>query len=156
VQSLVDGIIRSLGHQIESRGVRVRAHGLPDIVADKIAMEQIFGNLIDNALKYLDPARPGEIEVTSGTTDSEIVFQVTDNGRGMASEDIPKAFELFRRVGTQDVPGDGLGLSYVRTLARFLEGRIWCESEPGKGTTFSFTIPRGAAASTSAGEQASC
>ncbi len=59
----------------------------------------------------------------------------------MARDDIPRAFELFRRVGQQNVPGEGMGLSYEKTLVRLLGGRIWCESEPGKGTTFSFTLP---------------
>ena len=142
VQELVQNIVSSLAHQIESRRIRVAAHALPDVVADKMAMEQIFGNLLDNAIKYLDPGRPGVIEVTAEQSDGDVVFHVRDNGRGMAAEDIPKAFEIFRRVGRQDVPGEGMGLAYVKTLVRLQGGRIWCESEPGKGTTFSFTLPR--------------
>jgi PAS domain S-box-containing protein len=141
VQGLVGNIVNSLAHQIETRGIRVIAEGLPDVVADKVAMEQIFGNLIDNAIKYLEPGRPGEIFITAAQNDTDLVFHVRDNGRGMAREDIPRAFELFRRVGKQDVPGEGMGLAYVRTLVRLLGGRIWCESRPGEGTTFSFTLP---------------
>jgi signal transduction histidine kinase len=59
----------------------------------------------------------------------------------MASEDVPKAFDIFRRVGPQDVPGEGMGLAYVKTLLRLLGGRIWCESQAGVGTTFSFSVP---------------
>jgi signal transduction histidine kinase len=59
----------------------------------------------------------------------------------MAKEDIPRAFELFRRIGAQDTQGEGMGLAYVKTLVRLLGGRIWCESEQGKGTTFSFSVP---------------
>jgi signal transduction histidine kinase len=61
----------------------------------------------------------------------------------MTQEDIPRAFEMFRRVGRQDVPGEGIGLAYVRTLVRLLGGRIWCESEPGIGSTFNLSLPAG-------------
>jgi PAS domain S-box-containing protein len=137
---LVRGILQTLTHQLESRAVAVTVEGLPDLVADRMAMEQIFGNLLDNAVKYLDPARPGAIAVTAENDGREIVVHVRDNGRGMAQEDIPKAFELFRRVGKQDMPGEGLGLAYVRALVRSMGGRIWCRSELGKGTTFSFSV----------------
>jgi len=114
---------------------------LPDLVVDKAAAEQIFGNLLDNALKYLEPARSGKIEVTAEQNAGETIFTIRDNGRGIATEDTQKVFELFRRVGRQDVPGEGMGLTYVKTLVRRLGGRIWCESEPGVGSAFSFTIP---------------
>ncbi len=142
VYDLVQIILRSLGHQITSRHICVSLNGLPVVVADRIAMEQIFGNLIDNAVKYLDPGRNGELEVSSESTEGEIIFHVRDNGRGIAHEDIPKVFDIFRRVGRQDVPGEGMGLSYVKTLVRLQGGRIWCESEIGRGTTFSFTLPQ--------------
>jgi signal transduction histidine kinase len=138
---VVQGILRTLTHQLESRAVTVTVGALPDLVADRTAMEQIFGNLLDNAVKYLDPSRPGEIAVTAEPGLWEVVFRVRDNGRGMAQEDIPKAFEIFRRVGKQDMPGDGMGLAYVKALVRSLGGRIWCKSESGVGTTFSFALP---------------
>ena len=68
------------------------------------------------------------------------VFAVQDNGRGIAADDIPRVFEPFRRVGRQDVPGEGMGLAYVRTLVRRHGGEITCQSTLGVGTTFSFTI----------------
>src|SRR4030067_941515 len=114
---------------------------LPDLVVDKTAAEQIFGNLLDNALKYLEPSRPGKIEVTAEQNAGETIVPIRDNGRGIAKEDAQKVFELFRRVGKQDVPGEGMGLTYVKTLVRRLGGSIWCESEPGVGSAFSFTIP---------------
>jgi len=142
---LVRGILQTLTHQLESRTVAVTVGALPDLVADRTAMEQIFGNLLDNAVKYLDPGRAGEIAVTAEEGEREVMFHLQDNGRGMAQEDIPKAFEIFRRVGKQDVPGEGMGLAYVKALVRSMGGRIWCESGPGKGTTFSFTVPAGIA-----------
>jgi signal transduction histidine kinase len=73
----------------------------------------------------------------------------------MAQEDIPKAFEIFRRVGKQDMPGEGMGLAYVKALVRSMGGRISCTSEPGKGATFSFTVPRSPSEQTPAGERVS-
>ena len=140
-EEFVRAILHTLAHQIESRRVTVTIVSLPDIVADRTAVEQIFGNLLDNAVKYLEPGRPGQITISADRSSDEIVFRVRDNGRGMTKEDIPKAFEIFRRVGKQDAPGEGMGLAYVKTLIRLLGGRIWCESEPGIGTTFSFSLP---------------
>lgn len=142
LEDLVRGILQTLAHQLESRTVAVTVGALPDLAADRTAMEQIFGNLLDNAVKYLDPGRPGEIAVAAEEDEREVQFQVRDNGRGMAQDDIPKAFEIFRRVGKQDVPGEGMGLAYVKALVRSMGGRIWCESEPGSGTIFRFTVPK--------------
>jgi PAS domain S-box-containing protein len=141
VQDLVQTVINSLAHQIESGKIRMTVRDLPDVVADRTALEQIFGNLIDNSVKYLEPGRIGEIEIFGESRPREVVFHVRDNGRGMAHEDIPRAFEIFRRVGKQDVPGEGMGLAYVKTLVRYLGGRIWCRSELGAGATFSVSLP---------------
>jgi len=138
---VVRTLLESLAHQIDMHKAEVTIGPLPDLVVDKAAAEQIFGNLLDNALKYLEPARSGKIEVTAEQNAGETIFTIRDNGRGIATEDTQKVFELFRRVGRQDVPGEGMGLTYVKTLVRRLGGRIWCESEPGVGSAFSFTIP---------------
>jgi signal transduction histidine kinase len=103
-------------------------------------MKLIIGHLIDNAMKYLEPGRPGEIEVSAEPGDGEVTFHISDNGRGIAHEDLSKIYDIFRRAGRQDVAGEGMGLAYVKTLVRRLGGRIWCESVPGVGSTFSFSI----------------
>jgi len=142
-QELIGSLVDTLTHQLGAKNARVTVQeGLPEVLADRTALGQIFGNLLDNAVKYLEPGRQGLIGVSAERMGREVVFHIRDNGRGMASEDIPRAFEIFRRVGRQDVPGEGMGLAYVKALVRLLGGRIWCESEPGKGTTFSFTIPQ--------------
>ena len=114
---------------------------LPTVLADRTAMGQIMGNLLDNAVKYLEPERDGFLEIRGERTSIDTVIIVRDNGRGMTPQDIPRVFELFRRVGKQDVPGEGMGLTYVKSLVRRHGGRIWCESEIGKGSAFTFTIP---------------
>jgi len=140
-EEFVQTILHTFAHQIDTRRITVTLDRLPDLVADRTAVEQIFGNLLDNAVKYLEPGRPGRITISADCGSDEVVFRIRDNGRGMSKEDIPKAFEIFRRVGKQDAPGEGMGLAYVKTLIRLLGGRIWCESEPGVGTTFSFSLP---------------
>jgi signal transduction histidine kinase len=70
-----------------------------------------------------------------------VVIHIRDNGRGIAAEELSRIFEIFRRAGRQDVQGEGMGLAYVKTLVRKLHGQIWCESHPGTGSTFSFSIP---------------
>ena len=99
-----------------------------------------MGNILGNAVKYLDHEHPGEIEVRGETKGGETTFRIRDNGRGIAADDMDKVFAPFRRAGKQDTPGEGMGLAYVQTLVRRHNGRIWCESELGKGTTFYFTI----------------
>ncbi len=139
--ALVQTTLQTLAHQIEQRQVKVTVEHLPEVVADQTSMEQIMGNLLTNAVIYLDPDRPGEIEITAESSPDETTFHIRDNGRGIAEEDMDKVFAPFRRAGRQDVPGEGMGLPYVQTLVRRHGGRIWVESEPGKGSTFYFTIP---------------
>ncbi|GJE81058.1 sensor histidine kinase [Methylorubrum thiocyanatum] len=141
---LIRGIADAQRHQADRKGATVRvAADLPAIIADRLAIEQIFGNLIDNALKYLDPARPGRVEVTAAPAPGDrIRFAVSDNGRGIAPQDHDRIFELFRRSGAQDQPGEGIGLASVKTLVRALGGRIEVSSQPGTGTTFVVTLPR--------------
>jgi signal transduction histidine kinase len=141
-EALLRETVSSLAHQIQSRNIALEIGPLPRITSDRAAIEQIFGNLLDNAIKYLDPQRPGHIEVSAEETADAAVFRVRDTGRGIAEEDMDKVFAPFRRVGVQDVPGEGMGLAFVKALLHRLGGRIECHSQLGVGTTFSFTLPR--------------
>jgi PAS domain S-box-containing protein len=140
MNALVQTIVETLTHQIREREATVTVSSLPHVVADRTSMEQIMGNILGNAVKYLDSSRPGQIEVTAKADNGETVFSIRDTGRGIAQEDMGKVFAPFRRAGKQDTPGEGMGLAYVQTLVRRHGGRIWCESELGKGTTFTFSI----------------
>ncbi|MBN1120927.1 MAG: PAS domain S-box protein [Anaerolineae bacterium] len=140
-KAIVQKTLDSLAYQIDRQNIEVTIGDLPTITADLMSMEQIFGNILTNAVVYCDPDRPGRIDVSAERRPEDTVFRIQDNGRGIAEEDMEKVFAPFRRAGEQDVPGEGMGLAYVQTLVRRHGGRIWCESELGKGTTFSFTIP---------------
>lgn len=141
MQELVQKTLETLAHQIKAKGIEVIISPLPTVVADRTAMEQVMGNILGNAVKYKDPERPLRIEVKGWKENGETVIAISDTGRGIAQEDMHKVFAPFRRAGKQDTPGEGMGLAYVQTIVRRHGGRIWCESELGKGTTFTFTIP---------------
>lgn len=139
---IVRNTLEALSHQLKEREVTVDVSPLPVIMADRTAMEQIIGNLLDNAVKYLRRDRPGYIRVTVEEEPERFVFHVADNGRGIAETDMDKVFMPFRRLGVQDTPGEGMGLPYVQTLVRRHGGEITCQSVFGQGTTFSFYIPK--------------
>jgi signal transduction histidine kinase len=132
--------VNTLAHQIEQSEVEVTIGELPEVTADRTAMEQIMGNLLANAVTYLVPGRPGHIDIRGERQEQETVFHVCDNGRGIAAADMPKLFQPFSRLGEPVAPGEGMGLAYVQTLVRRHGGRISCESTPDRGTTFTFTI----------------
>ncbi len=138
--ALVTETLETLAHQLDVSQVQVQVGNLPTIEADRTSLVQIFGNILDNAVKYLEPSRPGRIEISASQNAHKTVFTVQDNGRGIAPEDMDKVFAPFRRAGKQDQPGEGMGLSYVQTLVRLHGGQIECQSELGVGTRFTFSI----------------
>jgi signal transduction histidine kinase len=129
-------------YQAQESGASIIVEPLPPCVGDRLALEQIFANLLENALKYLRDDTPGQIRVTGRATMSEVVYEVHDNGRGIDPQDRERIFEIFRRSGPQDRPGEGIGLTYVRTLVRRLGGAITVHSDPGRGSTFTVALPR--------------
>ncbi|MGH7210706.1 MAG: sensor histidine kinase, partial [Acetobacteraceae bacterium] len=102
VTALVQGLADAQRHQADEAGAVVEVKPLPTITADRLALEQVFGNLIDNAIKYLDPGRSGRVEVSGRAVGSRVRYEVRDNGRGIATGDHDRVFELFRRAGIQD------------------------------------------------------
>lgn len=138
---LIRKVLESLAHRIESNQIEVVVGVLPRVVGDATSLEMILANILENAVKYLDDSRPGKIEISGTRSGKETVFHIRDNGCGISEEEMPKVFEPFSRAGNQNIPGEGMGLAYVQTLIRRHGGRIWCESQPGLGTTFSFSIP---------------
>jgi PAS domain S-box-containing protein len=141
LEALVHQLLHSLHYQIQKQQVRVTAGPFPPVHADRMAMEHIMSNLLSNAVTSLLPDRPGELRIWAEAEPEVTTVHVQDNGRGIAAADIPDVFEIFRRSGSQDVPGPGMGLASVRTLVRRHGGDVWCQSAIGEGTTFSFTLP---------------
>jgi len=141
--AMAQAIADSVRHQVDEAGAQIVVEPLPEVESDRLSMEQVLGNLIDNAVKYLDVDRPGEIRVVGeDVAGGWVVYRVADNGRGIAPRDHERIFELFRRSGRQDRAGEGLGLAFVRNSVRRLGGTIDVESELGKGSTFILKFPK--------------
>ena len=138
---VLNNVIDSVRHQVEAADTELHVGPMTPIICDRIAVEQIFSNLVENALKYLVDNRPGKIALTSTREGPLVRYDITDNGRGIAARDMERVFELFRRAGTQDRPGEGIGLAHVKALVRRLGGTIECQSTLGQGTTFSVRLP---------------
>ena len=135
------GLVESMRHQMTDHNAEIAIEAVPNLVADRVAIEQIFGNVIDNALKYLQPGRPGVVRIGGRLENGLARFDIADNGRGIAKRDYERVFELFRRAGDQTVPGEGIGLAHVRSLVRRIGGSIDCVSALGEGTTFIIRLP---------------
>jgi signal transduction histidine kinase len=143
IGAMVTRIADSVRHQMQDSGAEFVVGEIVPLESDRLSMELIMGNLIDNAVKYLEPGRPGRIEVSSrDLAGGWVEYKVTDNGRGIAERDRERVFELFRRAGRQDQPGDGLGLAYVRNSVRRLGGSIELDSVLGEGSTFRLKFPK--------------
>ncbi|MHA6690068.1 sensor histidine kinase [Devosia sp. A449] len=141
---IAETTVASVQHQVVENGgsvtVDVKA---PRIMSDRLSLEQVLGNLLDNAVKYQQPDRPLAVTLRARPAPgNHIEIEVEDNGRGIAATDHERVFELFRRAGTQTQPGEGIGLAHVRTMVRSLGGDIILRSQPGVGTTFTITLPR--------------
>lgn len=113
----------------------------PMVIADRLRLEQVITNLIDNAAKYSPPS--GCIKLTVETRTGEIVFSVSDEGPGIPTADMSKVFERFYRGGSDKTAGTGLGLGLAisRGIVSAHGGKIWIENSPGTGATFHFTLP---------------
>lgn len=140
-RELIENIVSTMAHQAVEAEARIQIDALPNIVSDRLALEQIFSNLLDNALKYLKTGVPGEITVRGRTKLGFAIFEISDNGRGIDPKDHQRIFDLFRRAGTQDKPGQGIGLAHVRALVRRLGGTMSVASELHQGSTFTITLP---------------
>lgn len=143
LKPILETITASVHHQIsESDGKIELDIKAPRLDTDRLSVEQILGNLVDNAIKYKHPDRPLTLAVRTTPEGRHMVrIEVEDNGRGIAEQDHERIFELFRRSGQQDQSGEGIGLAHVRSLARNLGGEITVQSRLGEGSTFVLRLP---------------
>jgi PAS domain S-box-containing protein len=131
------------GYELTQKEIEVTYGEMPTIYSDALALEQVFSNILDNAVKYTDSSRKGIINISSAEIDSEVVFSFKDNGRGIDEADQHKVFQSFRRArNTSDVRGLGMGMTFVQATVRRLGGSIWFQSKAGEGTTFYLRLPK--------------
>ncbi len=139
---IVDQAIEDLGEMIRQDGAEVTRENLPTMTADPMLVGQLFQNLIGNAIKFHGPQRP-RVHVSARTSGDELVFSVRDNGIGIEPKHLWRVFAVFERLHPADTySGTGIGLAICKRVVQRHKGRIWCDSEPGKGTTFHFSIPQ--------------
>lgn len=141
---LVLGILDRLEFKIQENHISITVdEQLPEIVCDRIKISEVFHNLISNAIKFTvkTQSKPA-IEIGFITQEDAVEFFVKDNGIGIDPDDQEKVFDIFQRLGNaEDYEGTGAGLSIVKSIIDDHHGRIWIESEKGRGTVFKFTIP---------------
>lgn len=140
VTSLVKQILQSLNSQTTTQNIEIIVDDLPEVEADRMSLDQIFSNIIINAIKYMSPKRKGKIHIFGEKNDQQITYHIKDNGRGIAESHYDRVFAPFRR-GVNDVPGEGMGLAYVQSLVKRHAGKITFTSVVNSGTTFSVTLP---------------
>ncbi|HLF06594.1 MAG TPA: PAS domain S-box protein, partial [Thermoplasmata archaeon] len=133
--------LESLGPAITEADASVEAGDLPAVRADPLSLEMVFQNLVGNALKFRGETPP-VVRVAATKEKRQWIFSVADNGIGIDAKHQEKAFIVFQRLHPRDrFTGTGIGLAICKRIVERLGGRIWVESEPGKGSTFRFTIP---------------
>ncbi|MCA9498873.1 MAG: HAMP domain-containing histidine kinase [Nitrospirales bacterium] len=142
VNQLVMGIVTSMERKLKSKEVVVRIEDLPDCMGDEVLVTQVFSILIDNAQKYLDPARPGEIIISGQTMHGWSVYSVGDNGIGIAGEHHAEIFEGFSHSASDPEGRQGVGLAIVRRIIERHQGTIEVDSTVGQGSTFRAYFPR--------------
>jgi PAS domain S-box-containing protein len=142
----VTGMVRRVADALHGTASEKRAEivvgELPRAWGDPTAVEQVFANLVGNALNYLAPDRPGRVEIGGTPEDGgKVTYSVRDNGLGVPAAHLPKLFQAFQRLHPDRAPGEGMGLAIVRRILERLGGTIRVESEAGQGTTFFVTLP---------------
>ncbi len=134
--------IQALANSVQEAGACISADALPSVRMHPAHLQQLFQNLIGNAIKYRRPQQRPSVRITAHRQDREWIFAVSDNGIGIASEYKEQVFDLFKRLHSdQEYSGTGIGLAICKRIVELYHGRIWVESEPGQGCTFRFTVP---------------
>lgn len=140
---LIESILKTLTFQLQNVQAKVEVDvSLPSCFGDKSKLNQVFSNLLDNAIKYCDSDRLLKIKIAGKLQGNDVVYSVSDNGKGVAKDYQNKIWELFYRLDSQNViEGEGVGLTVVKRIIERHNGKIWIESEAGIGSTFYIQIP---------------
>ena len=138
---LISDVITILRTQSIKAGAKITVSKLPSCYGDESQISQLFANLAGNAVKFLDPDRPCVINITGYKDNNQSVYCVEDNGIGIEADYQGKIFDIFHRLDPAKSKGEGLGLSIVHRAVERHGGKIWVESEPGKGSRFFISLP---------------
>ncbi|OHD11287.1 MAG: hypothetical protein A2086_12870 [Spirochaetes bacterium GWD1_27_9] len=141
MNKLINNVIKNFSFKIVENCIKINTEELPDCFGDEVLVDQVFSNLLENAMKYLANNRQGIITIGGFVEKDTSVYFIEDNGVGIGQEHYDKVFELFYRVSPRESKGEGLGLTVTKKILHMLNGNIWVESELGKGTKFLFSLP---------------
>jgi len=136
-------IIKNLNAVIEKTNAQIEIDALPNVYGDKFAIKRIFQNLIVNAIKFRDPQRNLQVKIEAKEMENEFIFSIKDNGLGIEDKYKDRIFELLKRLHVKSkIEGSGIGLSICKKLVEVHGGKIWIDSEIGKGSIFYFSLPK--------------
>ncbi len=148
MQRLVGDAIASIKFQLDEAKCEVRVETLPQCWGDPVQTNQVFANLLDNALKYRSPIRPLKVLISGRVDETHAIYSVADNGIGIAPQHQAKVFEIFHRLDPEQTTGEGLGLTIAQRVLERQKGKIWVESK-GEGSTFFVSLPQSGAQASS-------
>jgi light-regulated signal transduction histidine kinase (bacteriophytochrome) len=141
MNGMIAEIIAAMKFQLDEAGAEISVDELPVCLGDSVQTSQVFGNLLDNALKYRDPSRPLRVTIAGRLHEENALYAVKDNGVGIAPEHQGKVFEIFHRLNPDTSAGEGLGLTIAQRVLERQKGKIWVESRAGEGSTFYVSLP---------------
>jgi light-regulated signal transduction histidine kinase (bacteriophytochrome) len=140
--AVLNKVLQNLNHLIHAESAIITSDALPIVQANEDSLARVFSNLISNAIKYRGVRKP-EIHITATDNGTEWLFKIADNGIGIDMNYADEIFILFKRLHTAEAyEGSGIGLAVCKAVIERYGGKIWVESEVGKGSTFFFTIPK--------------
>ena len=142
MEALLDTVFSTIAFQLQHVGAVLNRDPLPPCWGDSTQLEQVFSNLLDNAVKYRDPERPLVLTISGKEKDNRVVYSICDTGRGIDLLHCDRIWDVFHRVDPEhSEPGEGLGLALARRIVERHSGRIWVESNPDSGSCFYVELP---------------
>ncbi len=140
-QAMMRDLLRSFEFVVQERDIEVQVEAMPACHGDREQLSQAFANLVDNAIKYLDPERPGRIRISGRSLDGVVEICIEDNGQGIDPRHQDRIFDIFHRLDPRGTQGEGIGLTIVRKILYKNHGTVRLESAPGRGTRFYVQLP---------------
>ena len=138
---LIKNVISNYEFKIKDKNIDIEISEIPMVKGDYSLMNQLFSNLIENAIRYMDKNRKGLIKIYGYEENNRSIYCIEDNGIGINEKNLFRVFDLFQRVNPTSIEGEGIGLSIVKRIINKHHGNIWVESEPNKGSKFYISLP---------------